>query len=304
MKSKKVYSGCYLIVFLLMTFFSSCKNNDTEVDCSGTFESTEILVSSETAGRIVQLNIEDGQEVKTGEVLGLIDTVQLYLKKVQLKSSIKALQNRRPDLDSQLAGLRQQIETAKREKNRFENLIKANAANQKQLDDINAQIQLLEKQLNAQLTLLKNNNEGISNESSAMVLQMEQLDDQLKKSYITSPIDGTILVKYSEIGELATPGKALFNLADLQRMYLKAYVTTDQLSKIKIGQEVNVVSEFGESDIKKYKGRISWISSKSEFTPKTVQTRDERANLVYAIKVLVVNDGFLKIGMYGGVNFK
>lgn len=304
MKSIKIYSGYYLIVFLLLTFLSSCKNNETEVDCSGTFESTEILVSSETAGRIVQLNIEDGQDVKTGEVLGLIDTVQLYLKKVQLQSSIKALQNRRPDLDSQLAGLRQQIETAKREKIRFENLIKANAANQKQLDDINAQIQLLEKQLNAQQTLLKNNNEGISNESSAMVLQIEQLDDQLKKSYITSPIDGTILVKYSEIGELAMPGKALFKLADLKRMYLKAYVTTDQLSGIKIGQEVEVVSEFGESDIKKYKGKISSISSKSEFTPKTVQTRDERANLVYAIKVLVENDGFLKIGMYGGVNFK
>ena len=304
MKSTKVFSGYYLIVLLLLTFLSSCKNNDTEVDCSGTFESTEILVSSETAGKIVQLNIEDGQEVKTGEVLGLIDTVQLYLKKVQLQSSIKALQNRRPDLDSQLAGLRQQIETAKRERSRFENLIKANAANQKQLDDINAQIQLLEKQLNAQQTLLKNNNEGISNESSAMVLQMEQLDDQLKKSYITSPINGTILVKYAEPGELAIPGKALFKLADLKRMFLKAYVTTDQLSKIKIGQEVNVVSEFGESDIKKYKGKISWISSKSEFTPKTVQTRDERANLVCAIKVLVENDGFLKIGMYGGVNFK
>ena len=304
MKSIKVYSGYYLIVFLLMTFFSSCKNNETEVDCSGTFESTEILVSSETAGKIVQLNIEEGQDIKAGEVLGLIDTVQLYLKKVQLQSSIKALQNRRPDLDSQLAGLRQQIETAKREKNRFENLIKANAANQKQLDDINAQIQLLEKQLNAQQTLLKNNNEGISNESSAMVLQMEQLEDQLKKSYITSPIDGTILVKYAEPGELAVPGKSLFKMADLKRMYLKAYVTTDQLSKIKIGQEVDVVSEFGENDIKKYKGRISWISSKSEFTPKTVQTRDERANLVYAIKVLVENDGFLKIGMYGGVNFK
>jgi len=303
MKSNLSYSGYSFFVLVLVFVFSSCGTKDTAVDASGTFESTEIIVSSETAGEILKLDITEGQEVKAGNVFGLIDTIQLHLKKVQLQASIKAAQNRRPDLTSQLAGFIQQIETAKKEKVRFENLLKANAANQKQLDDINAQIQLLEKQLRAQQTLLENNNEGISNESMALKYQMEQLIDQIKKSYICSPIDGTILVKYVEAGELATQGKPLFKVADLKIMNLKAYITTDQLSKVKIGQNVDVVAEFGIKDIKKYKGTISWVSSKSEFTPKTVQTRDERANLVYAIKVLVENDGFLKIGMYGGVNF-
>lgn len=287
---------------LLLTFFS-CGGKDGLADASGYFESTEIMVSSETAGKIIQLDITEGQQVKAGDVLGMVDTTQLYLKKVQLKASIAAAQNRRPDVESQLAAIRQQITAANREKTRFENLVRANAANQKQLDDIDSQIEILEKQLSAQKTILTNSGKSIDDECKALSSQISQIDDQLGKSRICSPIDGVILSKYAECGEIAAPGKAIFKVADMNTMFLKAYITADQLSKVSLGQKVEVISEFGEKEIKSYKGTVSWISSKSEFTPKTVQTRDERANLVYAVKILVANDGLLKIGMYGGVRF-
>lgn len=297
------YKLNYLFVAVLLLSFFSCGGKDGLADASGYFESTEIMVSSETAGKILQLDITEGQQVKAGDILGMVDTTQLYLKKVQLKASIAAAQNRRPDVESQLAAIRQQISAANREKTRFENLVKANAANQKQLDDIDSQIEILEKQLSAQKTLLTNSGKSIDDECKALSSQISQIDDQLNKSRICSPIDGTVLSKYAECGEIAAPGKAIFNVADMNTMFLKAYITADQLSKVSLGQKVEVISEFGEKDIKTYKGTVSWISSKSEFTPKTVQTRDERANLVYAVKILVANDGLLKIGMYGGLRF-
>jgi HlyD family secretion protein len=302
MKSKL---SCILVLAPILVFaLSSCGSKDTEVDASGIFESTEIIVSSETTGKIMQLDIFEGQDVKAGLPFGLIDTVQLQLRKVQLLSTIEASQSRSPDIETQLAGLKTQIDIAKREKNRFENLVKANAANSKQLDDINSQIQVLEKQLAAQKTILDSSNKGIGDEGKALNYQVEQIDDQIDRSHLSSPVDGTILIKYAEAGEIATPGKPLFKVADLRTMYLKAYITTDQLSKLKIGQDVKVISEYGENDIRTYKGKVNWISSKAEFTPKTVQTRDERANLVYAVKIMVKNDGYLKIGMYGGVKFE
>jgi len=288
---------------LLLFTMTSCKYNDAVVDASGTFESTEIIVSPETTGKILQLNLNEGDDVYAGVQLGLIDTTQLNLKKMQLQASILAAQNRRPDIPSQMAGLRQQLETANKEKIRFENLVKADAANQKQLDDIYAQIKLLQKQLNAQQTALRRTDKSISDESAALQSQLDQIKDQLQKSYITSPVDGTILVKYAEAGELASPLKPLFKVANLNQMYLKAYLTTDQLSTVKMGQTVDVIAEFGPKDIRTYTGKVSWISSKSEFTPKTVRTRDERASQVFAVKVLVQNDGYLKIGMYGGLRF-
>jgi HlyD family secretion protein len=298
------YKLHYLFGATLMLIFFSCGKKDAVVDASGYFESTEILVSSEVSGKILQMDVTEGQQVKSGVALGIIDTTQLNLKKLQLKASIAAAQSRRPDVESQLAALRQQISTAYREKTRFENLVKANAANQKQLDDIDSQIEILEKQLAAQKTVLINSSQSINDECKALTTQIDQIEDQLKKSRICSPIDGVILSKYAEVGELVVPGKTIFKVADLSKMYLKAYITSDQLTKLKIGQAVEVVSEFGEKDIKTYKGTVSWISSKAEFTPKTVQTRDERANLVYAVKILVENDGLLKIGMYGGVRFE
>ena len=201
-----------------------------------------------------------------------------------------------------MAAVEQQIETAKTEKKRIENLLKANAINQKQLDDVNAQIAVLEKQQTALKSTLELSTNSISGENEAVQIQIKQIDDQLAKCRIVSPLAGTVLTKYAEKGELASPGKALFKVADIQNIILRAYITNDQLSKLKIGQKVKVYSDSGESDSKEYEGTVSWISAKAEFTPKTIQTRDERANLVYALKIAVKNDGLLKIGMYGNVS--
>ena len=293
------------LVGVLMTLtLTSCKKTSNDFFATGTFETTEVIVSSETSGKILSLNIEEGQVLKQGEQVGTIDSVQLYLKKQQLLTTSKAIQNRRPDVKKQIAALEQQISTAKNERKRVENLLKANAANQKQLDDANAQIAVLEKQLDAQKTTLNTSNDAITNETSGVAIQVEQIEDQLRKCYITSPIEGTVLVKYAEQGEVAMPGKAIFKIANTNEMILRAYLTADQLTQVKIGQQVSVFADFGKDESRQYKGKISWISNKSEFTPKTIQTRDERANLVYAVKIKVQNDGYLKIGIYGTVELK
>lgn len=287
-------------VFLLLV---SCRSKKSEVDASGTFEATEVIVSAQATGLIMAFQVEEGQDLKAGATLGFIDTIQLDLRKKQLLATIQASQTRKPDVEVQLAALEQQIATARSEKRRVENLVKANAANQKQLDDLDAQIEVLTKQLKATRITLESSTNGINKESSALKIQVDQINDQLRRSYISSPIDGTLLVKYSETGELAIQGKSLFKVADMSQMMLRVYVTADQLAKLKLGQTVDVNAELGSTDNKAYKGTVTWISAKSEFTPKTIQTRDERANLVYAVKVAVKNDGILKIGMYGGIHF-
>lgn len=296
MKTINYLSIC--AIFLLLT---SCGSKNSEYDASGTFEATEVIVSAEANGKIMEFNIQEGDILKANQEVGFIDSLQLYLKKMQIKSGMNTVESRRPDIRIQIAATQQQIETAKTEKKRIENLLKANAANQKQLDDINAQIAVLEKQLEAQKSSLEITNKSIGSESSGFEIQLAQIDDQLQKCHIKSPIDGTVLVKYSENGELAMQGKVLFKVADTQNMFLRAYITSSQLTKLKIGQKVNVFSDFGEGENRQYEGVITWISSKSEFTPKTIQTQDERANLVYAVKIAVKNDGFLKIGMYGSI---
>lgn len=292
-----------LYLALVLPIFFACRNSKDATDASGTFEATEIIVSSQATGTLLAFNVEEGQEVKAGASIGFVDTVQLVLRKKQLEASIQAVQARKPEVNVQLAALEQQIATARTEKRRVENLVKANAANQKQLDDLNAQIEVLNKQLTATRSTLESGNNGLNKESSALNIQIDQLNDQLRRCYISSPIDGTVLVKYAEAGELALPGKSLFKVADLSKMILRVYVTADQLAKLKVGQTVDVNAEMGTSDNKAYQGTVTWISAKSEFTPKTIQTRDERANLVYAVKVAVVNDGSLKMGMYGGIHF-
>ena len=291
-----------LLATIVSIFLVSCSNSDGDVDASGTFETTEIIVSTESMGKIMQLNVEEGQQLNFNQRVGYIDTTQLYLKKLQLVASKKALQSRRPDIQKQIAALEQQIETAKTERKRVENLVKAEASTTKQLDDANAQIKVLEKQLEATKSSLENTSNSILGDNEALQIQIEQIEDQLQKCYITSPISGVVLTKYAEQGELATPGKALFKIGDVTNMILRAYVTSDQLTQIALGQKVKVYADYGE-DRKEYEGVVSWISSKSEFTPKTIQTRDERANLVYAIKINIKNDGLLKIGMYGNVKF-
>ena len=288
------------IIIASLVFLYSCGKSNEQYDASGTFEATEIMVSSEASGKILQFGAQEGELLQSGNEIVLIDTLQLFLKKQQLLSSINALQSRRPEVNKQIAAVQQQIATAKTEKQRAENLVKANAANQKMLDDINAQIVVLEKQLAAQKSTLDISNRGISDDVATMEIQVAQLDDQLLKCRIASPINGTLLVKYAQVGELAMPGKALFKVADMESMILRAYITSDQLTQLKIGQTVKVFADFGEST-REYSGTISWISGKAEFTPKTIQTKDERANLVYAVKIAVKNDGYLKIGMYGQI---
>jgi HlyD family secretion protein len=288
----------YIIAAFLV--LASCKNNDEQYDASGTFEATEIMVSAEVSGKILEFGMLEGQTLEQQQVVAAIDSVQLYLKKQQLLAGMSALKARRPEVSKQIAAIEQQITSAKTEKQRIENLVNANAANQKTLDDINAQIAVLEKQLLAQKSTLESSNEGISGDLASMEIQVAQLTDQLKKCRITSPINGTLLAKYAEVGELAMPGKALFKVADLQNMTLRAYITSDQLTQLKIGQAVKVFADFGD-ETREYSGTIRWISGKAEFTPKTIQTKNERANLVYAVKIAVKNDGYLKIGMYGQV---
>ena len=289
------------LIFIVAVLLSSCESTEHQFDASGVFETTEIIVSAEAIGKIIHFDIQEGQVVSPGQLIGIIDTTQLYLRKMQLLSSVKALQTRKPDITKQIATIEQQISTAKRDQQRMENLIKENAATQKQLDDVTAQVLFLEKQLSAQRSTLENSEQSINEESNALRIQIEQVNDQIQKSKITAPLPGTILVKYVEAGEFATTGKPLFKIADTQNMFLRAYVTSNQLSQLRIGQGVKVFADFGEEGYKEYAGLVSWISTKSEFTPKTIQTKDERANLVYAIKIAVKNDGYIKIGMYGSV---
>jgi HlyD family secretion protein len=291
-----------LILVSNLLFLISCGKKDVIYDASGIFEATEIMVSSEGTGKIIRFDIVEGQHVKTNELLGQIDTVQLSLKKLQLMATIKAMQSRRPEVQKQIAAIQQQISTSKSELLRFEKLVKANAANQKQLDDLNAQVAVLEKQVAAQKSSLEIANRGISEDVSTLEIQVAQIDDLLQKCRICSPIEGTILLKYAEAGELANTGRALCKVADMENLYLRTYLTSDQLSQVKLGQIVSLFADFG-SNSKEYSGTIIWISDKSEFTPKTIQTKNERANLVYAVKISVKNDGYLKLGMYGQVKF-
>lgn len=292
-----------IIWFVLPLALVACSGNEEGFDASGTFEATEIIVSSEATGKILELYVEEGMPLVSGVTVGFIDSSQLYLKRLQLASSVDAVGKRRLDVGKQIAALEQQIATQKFEKARIERLVAAEAGNQKQLDDINASILVLEKQLEAQKSSIEKSNASITDEQRALEMQVAQIDDQLLKCRITSPIDGVVLVKYAEAGEVATTGKALFKVADVDRMILRAYITSSQLTQLQIGQKVGVSSDFGEESVRHYEGTVTWISDKSEFTPKTIQTKDERANLVYAIKIAVQNDGYLKIGMYGDVKF-
>ena len=285
---------------------SSCSNKEGDYDASGSFEAIEIIVSSEASGKIQRLSIMEGQQLEKGEQVGLIDSTQLYLQKLNLLSNVKGVRAQQPNITAQTASIKEQISTLEREKQRTTNLIKANAATQKQLDDINGQIEVMEKQLSASESTLSKSSQNISAQSSSMDIQIEQIEDRLQKSIIKSPIKGTVLNKYAEEGELANMGSPLFKIADINNMTLRVYVTNDQLSALKLNDKVQVYVDQGaqNSESKKmYEGVVTWISDKSEFTPKTIQTKNERANLVYAMKVSVKNDGYLKIGMYGEVKF-
>ena len=293
MKKIAVYSALTLLL-------ASCGNKN-DFDATGTFEATEVVVSAESTGRILYFDIEEGDTLSAGRQVGAIDTVQLYLQKLQLERQRASIHSNRPDIAKQASALRSQIEQQERERSRVENLLNDGAATTKQLDDINASIRVLNGQLDALLSNLENSTSSIDQNASAVDLQIAQIEDRLAKCRIVSPIDGVVLVKYSEAGELAAAGRPLMKVADMDRLYLRAYFTSAQLADVKVGQEVTVVADYGNDKQHDYSGRITWIASESEFTPKTIQTRDARANLVYAVKIAVENDGLLKIGLYGEV---
>ena len=280
---------------------SSCSGK-TEFDACGNFEADEILVSSQGTGQLMWSDIQEGMTVTAGNTLGIIDTVQLYLQKAQLESQLKSVMSSRPDVESQVASLRSQIDNLKSEKSRLERLVAKGAAPTKQVDDIKAQIVILESQLDAQLSALSKNTSAVEFNANAISAQIDMIEDKISKCHIVSPVNGTVIAKYIHAGELVGMGTPIMKVADLENMFLRAYFTSDQLGSIVLGDKVTVTADFGGEQQFQYEGKIVWISSESEFTPKSIQTRNTRANLVYAVKIAVRNDGRLKIGTYGEVN--
>lgn len=291
----------YHFLLIACLLLAGCATDDKEFDATGTFEATEVTVSAEQTGRLLRFTAEEGCKVEAGSLLGLVDTVQLYLRARQIGATRLVYATQRPDIHKQIAATRQQIAKARQDVERFTQLVGDGAANRKQLDDATHQLAFLRRQLEAQTATLQNSANSLSAQMNTADVEKLQVADQLAKCRIHTPIGGTILETYVEPGEFVTTGKPLFTVADIDRMYLRAYLTSNQLRNVKLGQRVNVLSDYGDGRRKSYPGTVTWISSKSEFTPKTILTDDERANLVYAVKIAVRNDGHLKIGMYGEV---
>lgn len=289
------------LAYIAIAMLTASCGSDTEFDAQGTFEATEVMVSAESAGRILDFSIDEGATIEAGTELAVIDSLQLHLQRKQLLAQQTALLSSRPDVGKQVASLREQIAKQKRELQRVDNMLADGAATRKQRDDIEAQIKVLQGNMEALLSTLGKNTATINDNSAALEAQIAALDDRIAKCRVTAPVGGTVLVKYAEAGELATAGKPLVKIADLNAIYLRAYFTSSQLANIKLGDTVRVVADFGGDERYDYEGRIAWISSESEFTPKTIQTKDSRANLVYAAKIAVKNDGRIKIGLAGEV---
>ena len=279
---------------------ASCQNAE-KYDATGIFEANTVTVSSETSGKLVTFDIDEGDSLGIGQQVGLVDTTLLVLQQKQLHSQQLSTEKSSPDIAAQAAALRSQIAHQQNECDRIERLLANGAATQKQSDDANAQLRTLRGELEGLLSTLDKNRSSITESASALQYQKEQVEEQIRKSSITSPITGTVLQKYAEQGEYATPGRPLFKMANLDDIYLRSYFTASQLAHIRIGQEVTVIADFGGDEQHEYPGKIVWIAQESEFTPKSIQTQDSRANLVYAVKVAVKNDGRLKLGQYGEV---
>ena len=284
--SIKTTSAALLAAVTLLAA-GGCAGDRNQYDATGNFEATEVVVSSEVNGRILEFPISEGSPVHSGEQVGLIDSTQLHLQRLQVESNILALESSRPDIGEQLAPLEEQLAKQQRERQRVENLMKADVTTEKQLD--------------AQRSALGNSLKSIDAQIAAARAQAGQLEEQLAKCRICSPIEGTVLAKYAQAGELAVAGKPLMKVADVNNIHLKAYLVSSQLPQVKLGQKVKVYADFGGDEKREYEGTVTWISDRSEFTPKNIVTSDDRANMVYAIKIAVPNDGYLKIGMYGGI---
>ena len=282
---------------------AACGNSEKEYDATGTFEATETTISAEQNGTLLTFAINEGDEIEAGCEVGLIDTTQTWLKLQQVQATQAVYQSQKPDIEKQTSATRQQLAKAQAEQQRYKELVADGAAPSKMLDDATNQVQVLQRQLAAQLSSLSTNTNALSKQMAATEVQIDQLRDQLRKCHIKAPLKGTVLEKYAERGEFVAIGKPLFKMADMEQVYIRAYVTSAQLQSIRTGQQVKVFADYGDGKKQEYDGTVSWISSRSEFTPKTILTDDERADLVYAVKVRVKNDGFIKIGMYGEVKF-
>ncbi len=292
-----------LTIVCIAILLAACNSNKKEYDATGTFEATETTVSAEQSGTLLNFALEEGDDVEAGQEIGLIDTTQIWLKIRQATATKAVYQSQKPDLQKQIAVTRQQLAKAKTEQQRYRELVNDGAAPAKMLDDATSQVQVLQRQLDAQVSTLNTQLSTLNSQMSATDVQTSQLRDQLQKCHIKSPAAGTVLEKYVERGEFVSPGKPLFKMGEVKQMFLRAYVTSAQLQNIKIGQAVKVFADYGNGQKKEYDGTINWISSRSEFTPKTIVTDDERADLVYAVKISVKNDGYIKIGMYGEVKW-
>jgi HlyD family secretion protein len=293
----------FTLVTLILTLIS-CSNNKNQPDAYGNFEATEIIVSSEATGKIINFVVDEGQNILKNQDICLIDTVQLYLQKEQVEASIYAITSKVRDVQVEINVLTEKKNALLKDKNRIEKLFKDSAATQKQLDDIESQLEILDKQEIATRRGLNITNNGLLAEIKPLQVKLKQLEDQIEKCKVKSPINGVVLNKFAEQGEFATIGKPLVKIANLDTLVLKAYITEVQLPEIKLGQKVYVYIDTKNNSLKKFEGIITFISSESEFTPKIIQTKEERVNLVYAVKINVQNDGTLKIGMPAEVKFK
>lgn len=290
-------------ILTIAALFASCHNAENDWDAAGAFESVETIVSTESSGTIMEFNVEEGMTLQANQFVGYVDSTQLYDHKLQLEAQIASIVSQTPDIPIQIASLQAQLADAIKNQQRIENMFKANAATQQQLDDANTQVEVYKKQIDAQKSSLGITSTTLAKDVAPLQREIAQIDDQLQKCKIINPIRGTVLTKYSEDHEVISPGKALYKIAPTDTLILRAYVSGAQLTEVKLGQKVTVRTDLGTSKYRMYSGVVYWISDKSEFTPKTIPTKDERADLVYAIKVRVPNDGYLKIGMYGEVKF-
>lgn len=293
----------FLLLSAISLLFLSCDRGNKNFDAAGNFEAVETMVSAEANGKILAFGITEGEILKQGQLVGYIDSTQLYLTKLQLIQNRRAILSGRPDIQTQLESLQKELANAITDRNRIENLVKGEVASQKQLDDANTRIEILRSRIDAQKSVLSTSTNTLTEQSSTVEIQQAQIEDQLRKCRIVNPVDGTVLSKYAEPFEMTAQGKPLYKIADLENLYIRVYVSETQLAHIRIGQKAEVRIDSDKKEFKKYEGTISWISSKAEFTPKIVQTKEERVTLVYAVKILVKNDGFLKIGMPGEVTF-
>lgn len=293
----------YISLSLIGASLISCGNGDKSNIASGSFEADETIISSEVAGKILAFEVEEGTPLTAGQNIGYIDTTGPYLRKAQLLAQVHATLGRRTDIPLQLSSMKGELSHAKIEQRRIQNLFDSQAATQQQLDDINSKITVLESRIEAQKANMETGNSSLDNEVALLQTQLDQVQDQISRSILVNPVDGTVLVTYTEPYEISAPGKPLYSIARLDELTLRAYITADQLPKISLGQDVNLRTDDGNGGYLNFTGKVAWISSEAEFTPKSIQTQNERANKVYAVKVHVKNDGSLKIGMYGEIVF-